>query len=97
MTRDFVLDSVERAVKTFAQSLIAFFAVGDGFDAFHADWGNALSLAAGATLLSVLMSLASLKLGNRGTASATDAVVPAAYADAVAKGRGAAGLADGPR
>lgn len=97
MTRDFLLDMLERAVKTAAQSLIAFFAVGDGFDAFHADWGNALSLAAGATILSVLMSFASLRLGHRGTASLTDAVVTESYADAIARGRGAAGLADGPR
>lgn len=77
MTGQFWLDLAERAVKTFAQALIAFFAVGDGLDAFHADWGNALGLAAGAAFLSVLMSLLSLNLGRHGTASATNAVVPA--------------------
>jgi|1185.fasta_scaffold192406_3 hypothetical protein len=77
MTGQFWLDTLERAIKTFAEALVAFFAVGNGLDAFHADWGNALSLAAGATILSVLLSLASINLGRRGTASATNAVVPA--------------------
>jgi hypothetical protein len=97
VSRDFVKDALERAVKTFAQTLIAVFAIGDGFDAFHADWGNALSLAAGATFLSVLTSLASIKLGYSGTASATDAVVPEARVDALVRGLGDAGLKPGPR
>jgi hypothetical protein len=77
VSKQFLLDLAERAVKTFAQVLVATFAVGDGFDVVHADWGNALSLAAGATVLSILTSVASLKLGNSGTASATTAVEPA--------------------
>lgn len=96
MTRDFLKDLAERAAKSFSYALIACFAVGDGFDAFHADWGNALSLGLGSAVLSVLGSIASYKVGRSGTASLTDAVVPTAYADAVARGRHASGLADGP-
>jgi hypothetical protein len=69
-------DIAERAAKTAAQVLLAYFAVGQ-LDAFHADWGKALSLAAGAAILSVLSSLASLPMGQPGTASATSSVVPA--------------------
>lgn len=96
MTRDFWLDAAERAIKTFAQTLLAYFGA-DAFDVLQANWGNALPIAAGAVVLSVLTSLLSLKLGKSGTASATDAVVPTSYADAVARGRHASGLADGPR
>lgn len=76
MTRTFVVDAAERAIKTFAQTLLAFFGA-DVFDVFEADWGNALSIALGAVVLSVLTSLLSLKLGHSGTASATDVVEPA--------------------
>jgi hypothetical protein len=76
MTKQFWTDAAERALKTFAQVLLAYFGA-DAFDVLNADWGNALSIAAGAVVLSVLTSLLSLKLGNTGTASATDAVVPA--------------------
>lgn len=77
MTRAFLTDLAERAAKSFAYAVIAVFGVGDGFDAFHADWGNALSLGLGAAILSVLGSIASYKVGNSGTASLTSAVRPA--------------------
>lgn len=77
MNRQFVKDAAERAVKSFAYAVAACFGVGNGFDAFHADWGNALSLGFGAAFLSVLGSLGSFKFGHSGTASLTDAVEPA--------------------
>jgi hypothetical protein len=95
VTRDFLLDLTERAIKTFAQAVLATFGAG-ALNVLHADWGNALALGAGASVLSVLTSLVSIKLGGNGTASATDAVVTTAYADAVAHGRHAAGLRNGP-
>jgi hypothetical protein len=95
VTRDFVLDTAERAIKTFAQALIGYFTAG-ALDVLTADWGEALAVAGTAVLLSLLTSLLSLKLGNSGTASATDAVVTSSYADAVAHGRHAAGLSNGP-
>lgn len=73
MTSQFVKDALERAIKTFAETLLAYFGA-DAFDVLNANWPNALSVAAGATVLSVLLSVASLKIGNSGTASATDAV-----------------------
>ncbi|NUP83916.1 MAG: Holin [Nonomuraea sp.] len=96
MTRDFLLDMLERAIKTFAQAVLATLGAG-ALNVLHADWGNALALGAGAAVLSVLTSLLSIKLGGNGTASMTDAVVTTSYADAVAQARHAAGLADGPR
>ena len=95
MTRDFWLDAAERAIKTFVQGLLAYFAAG-AVDVLSADWGEALTVAGTAAFISVLTSLGSLKLGSSGTASATDAVVTSAYADAVARGKHASGLADGP-
>jgi hypothetical protein len=75
-TKQFVLDSLERAGKTFAQSLLAFFGA-DVLDVLHANWGDALSVSAGAVVLSVLSSVISYKAGNSGTASLTTAVEPA--------------------
>lgn len=95
MTRDYWLDTAERAIKTFVQGLLAYFTAG-AIDVLSADWGEALTVAGTAAFLSLLTSLLSLKLGNSGTASATDAVVTAEYADAIARGRHASGLADGP-
>lgn len=77
MTRDFLLDAAERAVKTFAQALLAVLTVQGVSDLLSVDWGRALSVAALATVISALTSLVSLKLGNSGTASATEAVEPA--------------------
>jgi hypothetical protein len=71
----FVKDAVERAVKTAAQTLAAALATGDGgLDILHVDWQGSLSLAGGAALLSILSSLASLRLASKGTASVVDAV-----------------------
>ena len=75
MTRAFVLDAIERAVKTFAQTLLALWGV-DALDLREAAVGDSLWIALGAVVLSFLTSLLSLKLGSSGTASATDAVVP---------------------
>lgn len=74
MNSQFLKDLIERAVKTAAQSLLAYFTAG-AVDVVTADWGEALTIAGTATLISVLTSLLSLKLGNSGTASMTHAVV----------------------
>jgi hypothetical protein len=95
MTRDFLVDSTERAIKTAAQAMILVLGA-DAFDVMAADWPTALSFGGGGLVVSYLTSLLSLKLGNSGTASATDAVVTATYADAVAAGRSASGLRNGP-
>lgn len=74
MTGQFVKDAVERLAKTFAQALLAYFAA-DMVDVVSADWGEALTIAGTAAFLSILSSVLSYKVGNTGTASATDAVV----------------------
>lgn len=75
--RGFAADVGERAIKTAAQTLLAYFGAG-ALDVLHADWSAGLSLAAGASVLSLLTSLASLPYGKGGTASLTAAVVPTA-------------------
>lgn len=63
----FLKDTGERAVKTFAEMMVADIAVGQGFE--DIDWLRTLSVAGVATLLSILMSVASYKRGDVGTAS----------------------------
>lgn len=53
----------ERALKTFAQTLAATLVAG-GTDLFSVGWKQALSLAAMATLLSVLSSIGSSAIGE---------------------------------
>ena len=55
--RAFLRSLAERALMTFAQALVAVWGVGQ-FDVLHADWANALSVAGGAALLSVLKTIA---------------------------------------
>jgi hypothetical protein len=51
----------ERAVKTFAQTLLAALTMSSApVNVLHANWGGDLGLAFGAALLSVLTSLASV-------------------------------------
>ena len=97
-TRDFLVDLAERAVRAFAWSVLSFFGAADVLDAFHADWWDALGVGLGAAVLSVLASVAAYGAGSKGTASLTEATVPAsALAEQAARyGRHAAGLKDGP-
>lgn len=60
--------ALERAVKTFAQTLVALFSA-NGIGLLNAPWGMALSAAGMAALLSVLTSVASEQVGERGTPS----------------------------
>lgn len=70
----FLRASAERAVKSFAQGIAATFIVGDGFNAFHADWGNALGFGLGAAVLSLVTSVISAGVGPTGTPSLVDEV-----------------------
>lgn len=69
-TRTFWLDTAERAVKTLAQALIAVLAVGTPI--YEIAWAEALGIAATAAVISMLTSVASVGVGESGTA----AVVP---------------------
>lgn len=76
-TKQFLFDALERALKTFAQTLLATLTVGGATTGIHElPWVAALSIAATATVLSLLTSVASLPVGNQ-TASMTTAVEPA--------------------
>lgn len=78
-TRQFWKLTAERAVKVFAETLAAVLVVG-GTGLLEADWKTALSTAAMATLVSVLTSLASLRIGPADSPSVvqTDQSAPAA-------------------
>jgi hypothetical protein len=64
----------ERAVKTFAQALVALFVA--GVTVLTIDWQQGLAVAATAALVSVLTSIASVRLGSfEGPSLAGEAVV----------------------
>ncbi|GAB2026096.1 hypothetical protein OfM1_21690 [Lactovum odontotermitis] len=67
-TKKFWEDLMERAIRTFCQSLIAVGLAGAS-DLISVDWINALSVAALATIISALTSIASSNVGDSGTAS----------------------------
>lgn len=66
-TKAYIKDLLERAIKTFAQTLLADIAVGQGFEDIN--WLRALSIAGVAALISVLTSVASRPFGAEDTAS----------------------------
>lgn len=64
----------ERAVKTFAQALVALFVA--GVTVLTIDWQQGLAVAATAAVVSVLTSIASVRLGQfEGPSLAGEAVV----------------------
>lgn len=68
----------ERAVKTFAQSLVALFVA--GVTVLTIDWQQALAVSATAAVVSVLTSIASVRLGPfEGPSLAGEAVVEPVY------------------
>ena len=62
-SRLFWKDTVERAVKTFAQSALATLGLG-ATDVLSTDWVGVVSVGAGAAVVSVLTSLASTARDN---------------------------------
>jgi hypothetical protein len=65
----------ERAVKTFAQALLAVMSA-DGLGLLDADWPARLSAAGLAAVLSLLASIGSAGAGNPGPSLSTEAVQP---------------------
>ena len=63
----FWIETGERAVKTFAQALVALFVA--GVTVLTIDWQDALAVAATAALVSVLTSIGSSRFGEKGTPS----------------------------
>lgn len=70
LTSAFWVGALDRAVKSFAQTLLLIWGAGSGLDLLHVDFGSAISLGAGAAVLSVLTSIVSAPLGNKGSTSA---------------------------
>ena len=68
MTKTFVLQLVERAIKTAAQAALALFTA-SSFNWMHFDWQAGLGTVATATICSILTSLASIGLGPSDTPS----------------------------
>lgn len=65
-THTFWIASVERAVKTFTQTLAAVLLASNVPGLLDADWSAALSASALASLLSILTSIGSATVGNDG-------------------------------
>jgi hypothetical protein len=65
----------ERAVKTFAQALVAVMTA-DGFGLLDANWTARLSAAGMAAVLSLLASIGSAGVGNSGPSLASESVNP---------------------
>ena len=78
-TVSFWKDATERAVKSLAQAVVLALG-GDAVDVWHVDWQTVTGIGLGGAVLSLLTSLASVGIANRGTASLTAAVEPAADA-----------------
>jgi len=75
LTKKFGLDTLERAVKTFAQSLVALLGAG-ATNIVLLNWPDMLGVSATAALLSVLTSVVSLPVGDNGTASVVKQSAP---------------------
>lgn len=63
-TKEFLLDALERTIKTFVQAFAASLVV-TGLD----DWQSALAIGLGAGILAVASSVAGTKVGNPQSAS----------------------------
>lgn len=74
-TRAFAQSAGERALKTFAQTLVALFAAGTTI--LNIDWTQALAVAGTAAMLSVLTSVASNGMGKYPGPSLADETIPA--------------------
>ena len=67
--RSFVVPALERAVKTFAQTLLALFLADATFSILQVDWQKSLATAGGAAVLSLLTSVVSARFGQPGSPS----------------------------
>lgn len=74
LTAAFLKASVERALKTFAQTLAALL-VADGTDLVSTDWGGQLSVAGMAAVISILTSVGSGGLTGGGPSLTNSEVV----------------------
>ena len=77
LTLTFWQCSLERAMKTFCQTLVAVLGAGS-VGLLNADWTTSLSTAGMAALLSVLTSVGSVPVGKPGSPSLVGAIQPQA-------------------
>lgn len=69
MTAAYWTGVLDRAVKSFAQQLILLWGADQGLNLLAVDWRSALGLAGGAAVLSLLTSLVSAPVGDKGSTS----------------------------
>jgi hypothetical protein len=70
LTATFWTGALDRAVKSFAQALLLLWGADQGFNVLQIDLGSAFGVAGGAAVLSLLTSIASSAVGDKGTSSA---------------------------
>lgn len=76
-TTKFWADAAERAVKTVAQSLLTLWLAGDQvFNLVTVNWTQALGIAAGAGVISILTSIVSAKVTDTDSASLAVKTLP---------------------
>jgi hypothetical protein len=68
-TKSFWRQTLERAIKTFAQSMLLALGASKAFNLFLLDWKTLLGFGLGGMVLSVLTSLSSLSIGPAGSPS----------------------------
>lgn len=68
-TMAFWKDASERSLKTAAQALLSLWVVGGAFNILTVSWGPALGVSLGAAVVSLLTSVVSSGVGDKGTAS----------------------------
>ena len=78
-TKEFWAAAIERAVRTFAQSVLAVVGIA-GVTPADIDWKQALAVGGLGALASLLTSVASAGVGNRGPSLATEELKPPAPA-----------------
>lgn len=68
LTAAFWTGALDRAVKSFAQALLLLWGADEGFNVLAVDgWGPHLGVAGGAAVLSLLTSIVSAPVGDRGS------------------------------
>lgn len=72
LTASFWRDAIERSVKTAAQTAVGLLTADQVIGVLDVDWGDSFSVVGLATLVSLLTSVASARVGARGTASMID-------------------------
>lgn len=69
LTASYWTGVTDRCVKSFAQALLLLWGADAGFNVLQVNWAIALGLAGGAAMLSLLTSIASAPVGDKGTTS----------------------------